>query len=412
MRPKTKRQLFPCPEVTFSEYLASDILGRCDPSEIEGIQAAIGPQCFTNQHRKSSIKRGSALWATTGRANTRTGDTDPVKALHSACFLLSPFLVLPSFLLSASEMACGQMHPVSTATPLPETPLPIIKHENSKNGPCRVIPKSESAGIALTETGSGYIATLAGFPPVELPAIPATGVKPNETTPPNELPPCPPMQIVNFYQRFMNGPEVKPLTPREKAHLAVRNVLDPFNAVTILGNAAIDRRVTTPILRYGPGMHGFAKAGRRQLHRRHDGRVRRHFPHPLHRSPGSALPSHAPTPPSSAASCMPSCRSAGHKATTARACQTTPTFSASPSMPRSPTSTSPGIQTDLPATASSLRHRLGARPHRQLHYRVPARHCPAHPRSRRPCPARSSTRSPEPNPRKAHSKVNQPGKPL
>ncbi len=173
-------------------------------------------------------------------------------------FLLSPFLVLPSFLLSASEMACGQMHPVSTATPLPETPLPIIKHENSKNGPCRVIPKSESAGIALTETGSGYIATLAGFPPVELPAIPATGVKPNETTPPNELPPCPPMQIVNFYQRFMNGPEVKPLTPREKAHLAVRNVLDPFNAVTILGNAAVTIGYDshTP---YGPGMHGFAK---------------------------------------------------------------------------------------------------------------------------------------------------------
>ena len=34
-------------------------------------------------------------------------------------------------------------------------------------------------------------------------------------------------------------PEVKPLTPKEKAHLAAKNLLDPFNAVTILGTAAI-----------------------------------------------------------------------------------------------------------------------------------------------------------------------------
>jgi hypothetical protein len=155
-------------------------------------------------------------------------------------------------------MACGQMHPASPASPLPDAPLPVIKHENSKSGPCRVIPKSESAGIALTETGSGLIAAFANFPQAE-PEPPSTAsAKPDSTTPAMELPPCPPMPLINFFQRFINGPEVKPLTPKEKARLAVKNVLDPFNAVTILGNAAIavGSDSHSP---YGPGMHGFAK---------------------------------------------------------------------------------------------------------------------------------------------------------
>ncbi|MGA9584684.1 MAG: hypothetical protein WBQ95_05105 [Terracidiphilus sp.] len=121
-----------------------------------------------------------------------------------------------------------------------------------------MVPKSESAGIALTETGSGFIATLSGVPPTEPPSQPAASAKPDETVQPYELPPCQPMAIINFYQRFMNGPEVKPLTPREKARLAVRNVVDPFNAITILGNAAITIGFNSHTA-YGPGMHGFGQ---------------------------------------------------------------------------------------------------------------------------------------------------------
>jgi hypothetical protein len=168
------------------------------------------------------------------------------------------FLTLSALFLCANAIVYGQAHPVSTATAFPDAPLPMIKHQNSKSGPCRVIPKSESAGVALTGTGSALIAALADFPPPEVPAQPATSEKPNETTPPQELPPCQPMPIVDFYERFINGPEVKPLTPSEKGRLALRNVLDPFNALTILGNAAVTIGYDshTP---YGPGMHGFAK---------------------------------------------------------------------------------------------------------------------------------------------------------
>lgn len=75
---------------------------------------------------------------------------------------------------------------------------------------------------------------------------------------PAPLPTCPPAPITNWFARFLNGPQVKPLTPREKARLALRNWLDPFNAVTILGQSAIavGSDADSP---YGPGMFGFAK---------------------------------------------------------------------------------------------------------------------------------------------------------
>jgi len=71
--------------------------------------------------------------------------------------------------------------------------------------------------------------------------------------------PCPPLTpLINWYARFLNGPQVKPLTSREKAILAARNLLDPFNAITILGSSAI-AVASDPGSPYGPGMAGFGK---------------------------------------------------------------------------------------------------------------------------------------------------------
>jgi hypothetical protein len=171
---------------------------------------------------------------------------------------LPRLVIFSSLLVAATGIGSAQTQPTNPASSLPDAPLPIIKHGNSKSGPCRVIPKSESAGIALSETGSGLIAAVAGFPPIEEAAPSATSGRPAEPVSPLELPPCPLPPLINFYQRFINGPEVKPLTPKEKARLAVKNLLDPFNAVTILANAAIAVGSDSHS-DYGPGMHGFAK---------------------------------------------------------------------------------------------------------------------------------------------------------
>lgn len=76
--------------------------------------------------------------------------------------------------------------------------------------------------------------------------------------------PCPPLAprpgapLIDWYARFINGPQVKALTPRQKAHLAARDLLDPFNGITILGNSAIFV-AANPHSPYGPGMPGFGR---------------------------------------------------------------------------------------------------------------------------------------------------------
>ena len=70
--------------------------------------------------------------------------------------------------------------------------------------------------------------------------------------------PCRPEKPINWYMRFTNGPQVKPMTPSEKRWLAARNVVDPFNAVTILGGSAVAVGANAHSA-YGPGMNGFGR---------------------------------------------------------------------------------------------------------------------------------------------------------
>src|SRR5580704_16784906 len=68
----------------------------------------------------------------------------------------------------------------------------------------------------------------------------------------------PHMPMINWYARFLNGPQVKALTPLEKAHLAARNLVDPFNLLTIFGEAGIAVAADSHSP-YGPGMKGYGK---------------------------------------------------------------------------------------------------------------------------------------------------------
>ncbi len=58
--------------------------------------------------------------------------------------------------------------------------------------------------------------------------------------------------------RFQNSTRPLPLTPKGKLELAGRNVIDPFNLLTIASLAAIDV-ASDPDGPYGPGLKGFAK---------------------------------------------------------------------------------------------------------------------------------------------------------
>lgn len=113
-------------------------------------------------------------------------------------------------------------------------------------GPCRL----RDEGATVAGSAAAHAASIAGFGEVD-DALNSGGrfVKA----------PCPVyVPFINWYARFLNGPQVKPLTPKEKAWLAIRNVGDPFNGITILGTSAISVGSDSHSP-YGPGMPGFAR---------------------------------------------------------------------------------------------------------------------------------------------------------
>jgi hypothetical protein len=147
--------------------------------------------------------------------------------LACAVFLALPSCAAAQGAMQAQPQSTGSQ--TSTPGPLPSAPQPQSQSTTGPKaaGPCPIATKSTTAAQA-----------------------PAT------TTPQ----PCPAAKpaVINWFARFLNGPQVKPLTPKEKAQLAVRNVLDPFNAITILGQSGI-AVASDPDSPYGPGMPGFAR---------------------------------------------------------------------------------------------------------------------------------------------------------
>jgi len=60
------------------------------------------------------------------------------------------------------------------------------------------------------------------------------------------------------FQKFLNASGPHPMTPKQKAKLAAKGVVDPFNLLTIGGISAISI-ATDSHSAYGPGMPGWAK---------------------------------------------------------------------------------------------------------------------------------------------------------
>lgn len=138
----------------------------------------------------------------------------------SVRFLLAAAILSPT---SAFAQAVADSHPAVPARPLPDAPKP---QKSSSSPTPRPNPCPVPAGSAA---------------PAE-----DRNIRPAEV-------PCTPKRL-NWYQRFANGPNG--LTPRDKAWLAVRDLVDPFNLITIGGEAAISVAADSHNP-YGPGMRGY-----------------------------------------------------------------------------------------------------------------------------------------------------------
>lgn len=152
------------------------------------------------------------------------------------CALLS--LITAVFLLARIAAIAELPLPDAPQVQLPTRAKPLAP------GPCQA-ERSVVTAAQAAALGAAFGA-----------ASTADGVNPQSALQPK---PCPPLTpLINWYARFLTGPQVKPLTPKEKGWLAIRNVVDPFNAITIAGSSAIaiGSDADSP---YGPGMRGFGK---------------------------------------------------------------------------------------------------------------------------------------------------------
>lgn len=158
------------------------------------------------------------------------GNLSQTRELVSAVLVL----VLAAFLAPSRWAYAGQ-------SGQPETPKAAAHTKTPTVGPCQVKREDEAWAKGAA---AGAMAANPKHPVLDR-SLQLTG--------------CPPLApLINWYARFLNGPKVKPMTPKEKAWLAVRNVGDPFNAITILGQAGVSVAANSHSP-YGPGMPGFGR---------------------------------------------------------------------------------------------------------------------------------------------------------
>jgi hypothetical protein len=181
------------------------------------------------------------------------------RASRGRCFLALLFLGLALLSISSrtSPLILAQDVQSPSAAPAEATPQAPAAHGPQSPAaeihqlaeqfaePCLI----KNTGATMIATASMRVMAVSGF----------TGVDPSAGATAVETKVCVPFLPMSYwYARFLNGPEVKPLTPGEKALLAGHNLLDPFNLLTIGGEAGISVAANSHSA-YGPGFPGWGR---------------------------------------------------------------------------------------------------------------------------------------------------------
>lgn len=143
------------------------------------------------------------------------------------------------------------------AAQLPSAPSPapnrLTANREAAGAPQSPLLLGQSGGISTSESPSQS---------AERRPVPSAGPA-LQTVCPGDV--CSPAQMVmccgvapDPFARYLKRPEVAPLTADDKFHLAVMNVFDPFNLLTIGADAAVGVALDSHSA-YGPGFEGFAK---------------------------------------------------------------------------------------------------------------------------------------------------------
>jgi hypothetical protein len=164
--------------------------------------------------------------------------------------LLLPLLCL-ALALAAGRFAAAQA--ADPSAPLATPPQSAPQAPTARNATPALRQLAETC--QLKNTGATMIATAS----MRALAVSGMTADPRAGTTAVETKVCVPyLPMINWYERFVTGPDVKPLTVEEKGRLAVHNLLDPFNLLTIGGEAGISVAANSHSP-YGPGFPGWGR---------------------------------------------------------------------------------------------------------------------------------------------------------
>ena len=186
--------------------------------------------------------RTRLLQPTTQDVKGRVGITPKAVSRIAPALLVSLALLVEAAFLAPHLSAQTAPNSLPDAPDAPK-PITVVRRAPRTTGLCQL----RNDGATVVFTGIAQFAAISGLAIASPPAKSRTTV------------PCPLyLPMIDWYARFLDGPRVKPLTPKEKAWLAVRNISDPFNAITILAQSAITIGSDSHTA-YGPGMPGFGR---------------------------------------------------------------------------------------------------------------------------------------------------------
>jgi len=171
-------------------------------------------------------------WLVQQRQSRAAGDVLPVT------FLL---LAIPVLLMSATSLR-GQ----SIGPSLPDAPSALLAA--SYAGPQAATAPQANASASGVPQGR--------LPPcTDLHFVPLPGADSSQPESVSKSRPC---RKENRLQPIISSSRVEPLTVADKGKLAVRDIIDPFNLITIAGASGITIAANSHTV-YGPGFAGFGK---------------------------------------------------------------------------------------------------------------------------------------------------------
>jgi hypothetical protein len=133
-----------------------------------------------------------------------------------------------------------------------------FRTERTAEGPAKIdLPDAPGAVVAGEAEGPRGDPSGAG-PPAGKPCASAMYHLSNPEAESAEVARAPCKGRESPYQRFLDTTAAVALTPKQKGYLAMRNLVDPFNLLTIVANSGFTIGIDSHTA-YGPGLRGFGR---------------------------------------------------------------------------------------------------------------------------------------------------------